>query len=431
MNIFIKDDQGLDTILMMDGYSRTQRQELKQTIREKFRTVALKVYEEVLGKPLPETLVVNMAVSKKEELSGESVARLASYNLALSQMNSASFTIREITVKGLLENQDNTQFESTVIHEMFHAADRFVLEKNYKMFSDLRSDINDHTDQYGNVSDKVSYALMGILQVFNHYRAEGVAILGESLLMKSQFGSADDSTTQFCRIFELALVKSQMRLSGDDVDTFSEDIFHKAYAVAPIILLKVLEKSGGVESLLVQKALDGLQSGNFDLTDSEVITIMRAAVSLSLPGYIQGLMCLGDGVAPIRLFLSICAQIQGELDEDSVDALELLINQPTTAEAFNSAMEQIMGCCIPTEELNSLYDEFLENFANDPLYAPLKENMEKLYHVLNNGGNSDRSRIAQWALTYFFDDEDVIHDDVKGIGLVDDMIILEYAIKLL
>lgn len=36
MNIIIRDDQGLDTALMMDGYSMEERQEAKQIIRSQF-----------------------------------------------------------------------------------------------------------------------------------------------------------------------------------------------------------------------------------------------------------------------------------------------------------------------------------------------------------------------------------------------------------
>lgn len=62
MNIFIRDDQGLDTVLMMDGYSWEQRQSAKQAFRAQFREMAIKVFQDVLSKPLPESITVNMAI---------------------------------------------------------------------------------------------------------------------------------------------------------------------------------------------------------------------------------------------------------------------------------------------------------------------------------------------------------------------------------
>ena len=47
MNIIIKDDQGLDAALMMDGYSGEQRMEAKQVLRAAFRDTAITVFQEV------------------------------------------------------------------------------------------------------------------------------------------------------------------------------------------------------------------------------------------------------------------------------------------------------------------------------------------------------------------------------------------------
>lgn len=85
MNIIIKDDQGLDTALMMDGYSKEQRQDAKQRIRTQFRDTAILVFQEILVKPFPETIIVNTSISDREEIKGESAARLASFNAELSR----------------------------------------------------------------------------------------------------------------------------------------------------------------------------------------------------------------------------------------------------------------------------------------------------------------------------------------------------------
>ncbi len=158
---------------------------------------------------------------------------------------------------------------------------------------------------------------------------------------------------------------------------------------------------------------------------------MRAALSLTLAGYIQGLTNLGNKIAPIRPFLDFCGSLQQDADEDNMQAYERLIMQTKSAEIFNAAMDQIMGSCISEEELDGLYTEFVEHAASDPQYPQLKEKVAKLYSALKKDANLDKRRLAQWALTYFFDDEDLIHDDVSGIGLVDDMTIIDYAIQLI
>ena len=432
MNISVKDDQGLDTVLMMDGYSREQRQDAKRVIRAQFGEVANKVFQDVLGKPLPESIIVNMAISDREEMKGEGVARLASYNVELSRDGSSFFTIREITVKTILENSDSQLLKSTVIHEMFHAADQYMLKSNREMFEDVENDIYKTADRFNHEGQNAHIALLSTLQVFDHYRAEGVALLGEALLMERPFGVVAHATAQFCKTFELTMMRAQMRIGGHkEKAIFDKETFHKAYHVAPIILLLVLEQGEDIPSGVAEKALSCLGSGQYNLSDGEIATIMRSAINLSLAGYIQGLICLGDKVAPISPFLDLCASIQKDGDDESIDSYEDLIEEPVSEENFNEAMDQIMGCRIPEEELDGLYQEFVNHPIDDSSYPELKEKAEVLYCILKKDTDSDRRKIAQWALTYLFDEEDLIHDDIPGIGYVDDLVVLDYAIDLL
>ena len=433
MNIIIRDDQGLDTALMMDGYSKEQRNEARQAIRAQFRDTANIVFAEILNKPLPETLLVNMAISNREELKGESAARLASYNVVLSRTDSAVFTIREITVKTLLNHEDLTMLKSTVTHEMFHAADKQMLENSHHLFDVIKNDIAEGYDDFNRQGENSNMALLRTLQVFNHYRAEGLAILGESLLMKLRFGSVGDAVDRFCSLFELLMIRAQMRTEGNksNGDIFDDATFHQAYAVAPVILLIVLGKTRIIDVDLAKKALDCLDSGEYNLSEEEVITIMRAALSLTLVGYVQGLTSLGNKIAPIRPFLDFCGAQQQDSDDDNMQAYEQLIMQPRSTKIFNATMDQIMGSCISEEELDRLYSEFMEDANSDPLYPKLKEKVTMLYSVLKKDDNPERKKLAQWTLTYFFDDEDIIHDNVSGLGLVDDMTVIDYAIQLL
>lgn len=431
--IRIKDNQGLDAALMMDGYTNEQRIKVKQDIRDQFKAAANRVFREILDGCPPEEIVVNMAISDNDELDGEREVRLASYNAVLSRDNNAVFTIREVTVKLLLNNDNVSLFESTVFHEMFHAADRKMLTNSNKVFSEICNKINDNYGRFDKQDEEnANIALLKTLQFFNHYRAEGVAILGESLLMKSKFGDITNATKYFCRVFLLTMMGAQTRQIGFRRGTsFDKECFHCAYAVSPIILLFILEKLGDIEHELANKVLDGLSTGNYTLTDVEVNTIMRTALGLTLSEYIQGLTNLGDQIAPIKPFLVFCGLYQHESDGDNINAYEELLQQPTSEVTFNKAMSQIMGSCIPKDELTELYEKFLEDTSLEVLSPHLKKKVTTLYSIMKNDDNSDRKRLAQWALTYFFDEEDVIHDDVSVVGLVDDLTIIDYAINLL
>lgn len=432
MNIIIRDDQGLDTVLMMDGYTREQRQEAKQIIRSLFRDTAHKVFEGILGRSLPDTIIINMSISNREEIKGESVARLASFNTELSRNGSLYFIIREITVKTIFNNSDTSLLESTIIHEMFHAADLQMLENDYCLFESIRKDLYEDATSYDRQRANKHIALLSTLQMLHHYRAEGVAILGESLLMKSKFGTIEYVTKHFCKVFELTMIRAQMIMGEHkEKDDFYKEAFHQAYTVAPIILLLVIDKIGYIKHELVIKALDGLVTGGYELSYDEIITIMRSALALGITDFIQGLIYLGDDVAPIRPFINFCASVQQDSDEDNNNAYQQLFSQPQSEDNFNAAMDQIMGSCIPKEELDELYLKFKGGIDENSVYFQMKEKIEFLYSIFISNENPDRKRLAQWALTYFFDEEDIIHDDMPALGLIDDMMVIDYAIRIL
>ena len=94
-----------------------------------------------------------------------------------------------------------------------------------------------------------------------------------------------------------------------------------AYIVAPYILLLTLNKLGAIKNDLTHKAIPALVTGDYnELDEQECIAIIRAGLSLSLPDYTQGLMYLGDFITPIQPFLVVCANIQQDYNEESIDS---------------------------------------------------------------------------------------------------------------
>lgn len=140
---------------------------------------------------------------------------------------------------------------------------------------------------------------------------------------------------------------------------------------------------------------------------------------------------MGEKVAPAKPFLDFCALLQKEYEADNIKAFCDLLSLPLTNEVFETVMKQIMGCVMDEEEIDSYYKIFKENLSNNTVYLQMKEKVEKLYVLLKNDKDDERKRIAQWALTYLFDDQDVIHDDIKGLGYIDDMAVMDYALDII
>ena len=433
-NILIKDDQGLGTALVMEDYSREAIEEAKKSIRKQFRDAAMMVFSDILGKPLPETIVVDIAPNRSKQFEEDEGTVLASFNSQLSQSDRLIFTFHEVTVKIALKESDNVLLKSTIIHEMIHAADQPVLVKNRKLLDSLKREIYASSDSFftQNTND-AQVALLNTLLMFGHYRSEGIAILGEHLLTKRRFDNVIDTLDGFRKIFEWTMVKSKNWALGSKGTgrIFDDRTYHTAYLVAPSILLLVLARKGLVEKELTVRAMEGLNSGDFNLTEAETRLIIRSSMSLSLADYIQGVVSLGEKVAPAKPFLELCALLQKEYEGNNIATFSDLLTQPQTKEMFHAAMKQIMGCVMDEEEIDSHYKLLLSHSNDETMPLQMKEKVERLYGLLKNDVDAERKHIAQWALTYLFDDQDVIHDDVKGLGYVDDMAVIDYALAIL
>jgi uncharacterized membrane protein YkvA (DUF1232 family) len=331
-----------------------------------------------------------------------------------------------------MEQKDLEDFSVTVHHEMIHAADIPMLAKIRQMFDRLRNVIDDEYALQGKI-DNFNLALFNTLSVFNRYRGEGVAILGSYLLQKKEFPTTQEMIKKFLLIYVVTLVKAQHRMEGEKENNgfFEDETTALAYKVAAAILLLVLDRRGDVKKELVQKAFVGLNTGDFDLTDEETNEILRAAFSLGLAGYIQGLLLLGDDIAPIRPLLEFCAKLQQDWEDDNIEEFARLVRQPETASLFKTVIKRIIGSRMTVEELGQEYAAFIANPTIDADYPNMKEKVRVLYQMLKNEVDSDRRDIVQWALTYLFDDQDVIHDDVVGLGLIDDMMVIDCALKVL
>ena len=429
MNLIIKDSQGLGIALQMAGYSQEEWIWARNAMRELFRSTSEKVFQKVLGRSLPETIVVNTALNDNDELKGEKAARLASYNLILSKPNHPAFTVNEISIKKLLDSKDLKSFEGTAIHEMFHAADRQMLFNDYQIIQSLQTSMYNY-GVFEQTQLNQSGALLQTLRIFNHYRTEGLAVLGENLLMKTPVPYVGHPVENFRNCFLGLIINSCEKIDGNN-NNLDIDLMDYAYNDAPFILLLVLYKRDFISKELTQKAVDSIVGECFKLTDEEVQTVMKAALDLSLSGFIHGLMLLGSEVAPIMPFLYFCGKLQFDFEKSNAEAFAQLTMQPESVDIFNVAMDQIMGCCIPEAELDNHFQNFMNHTYSDSSCPELKDKVSSLYSILKHDSNSDRKQLAQWALTYFFDDEDLIHDEIAGIGFVDDMIVMDYAMKLL
>lgn len=422
MNIYIKDDQGLG-IALKSNYGTDEINEAKDVVRKTFKKAADIVYSEVLNVEPPETIEVQMAQSRNEELNGEEAAVLASFVANLSTSSKHIFVIRETALYKILEGESIDGFESIVIHELIHSADSPKLSESRKMLKAILRDIEIEECSDFSFNTKISngWALYKVLCMLDHYRAEGVAILGEYLLA----GTELPMTFASIWLFRLALsetISTEIQYLGkrrDPDQPIDELVSHLAYDISPCLVLMIVGRQGN----LAKKFM----SGEYEPTQSEKQSLLRDALSLSLTEYIEGLLLLDEKIVPVKELLALCGMVQQDFNQGNINQFAELYHATVKNETFSKAIGEIMGSLMSDVELKDEYVKFSANTPEPFKTEKMKDKVESLFWTIENSNDFEKKNIARWALTYLFDDQDAIHDDIRGLGYVDDIYVIDVA----
>ena len=95
------------------------------------------------------------------------------------------------------------------------------------------------------------------------------------------------------------------------------------------------------------------------------------------------------------------------------------------------ALKSIMGSRLDEEEMDCSYQEFLQKASDSQEDPQMAEKVRQLYSLMQTASDPEKKAIAQWALTYVFDDQDLMHDTIPGLGMADDMIVIDSALRFL
>ena len=432
MDIILKEEQGLTSILTTEGYSQAEILEVRETIRNVFDHAAHLVFSEILDRPLPETITVYLEQSDKEEHNDKKSSSLAFVHSRISTEKALLFSIHETMVRDMLAHREEVLLDRVAVHEMLHAADLPVLQSNYALIQDLRQEILDSIAAQGHKTEKdPRVSLFAMLRILHHYRSEGVAVLGESLLFKLKEKQTDTAYFTFVRNFLQAADKAVkwIRKQNFKEAIFDQKLFEAAYYEGPCVVLWALVKKEAITIEMMKKAMKGMSTGEYDLTDAEVKDIIRAALSLRLSDFVQSMLHFGGPV--VEPLFAFCSILQNEDEQhEKVEAFIELMQQPDKLVAFDTAMNQLVGNCIPDDKLDERYKAFCANPPDEASCPEMKEKVDRLYAIMKKDENSYNRKTARWTLNYIFFEEDLIYDDIKGLGFVDDMVLIDGALKI-
>ena len=125
----------------------------------------------------------------------------------------------------------------------------------------------------------------------------------------------------------------------------------------------------------------------------------------------------------------LCAVIQNEHNSEAIRIFSENKEEnsdPLAKTLFLSLMQSTVYSCMTNEELILNYNQFVQNSSPEDIMATIKQQATFLLPFATEKNNE----IAQWALTYLFDEEDLIFDNISLLGCQDDWIVLDAAIQM-
>lgn len=437
MQITIEYEKACRNELAGKGYTAETLDAAAKVIADQFSNAAHRVYSGALQRPLPDFIEVSirrdLVFDDKENDYGTTIAAC---RLKMFDKDPLRFYIDKSLIQPILDGKDvDSLTTNTIIHEMVHTVDADMLDKISKVLVDLEvATMGVNGPLEDDEWDRVD-GLRTVLEMLRRFRNEGVAILSTCLLNKSKFEAAPDYEHVFRRIFVRTFRQVMKERYDDDDRDFMVWIKSKTYQIAPGILVMVLAELGSIDKETAEKILQGFETGRYGLTEEEVSAIMKAALALSLPEFVEGLLIHNDreqAIGHLPTFLDYCTNYQEECRDDQVKAFAELMRLPFCATGtFNDAMRKIVGELESEEALNQKCQAFLDEPLDEELYPDFKEKVTRLQSAMQNTAKADKSQVAQWALTYLFSGKGLVSNDLPILGRVDDLLVVDKALKVI
>jgi uncharacterized membrane protein YkvA (DUF1232 family) len=324
---------------------------------------------------------------------------------------------------------NHPEFILTVYHEMVHAMDSAELFRCDTVYEDITSIVNEHFSDTFNRDTPCKYEpFLLTLRLLGHYRAEGIATLCSSIITNTplQFSPEDYSNhLKFFRTFTFFIFKNRQLACPTEI------VFKAAYETSASILFQILKDCNKVSETILDKIQNNYQTGEYNLSDSELKILLETCRKLTLSDYIQALTThdiLKDTLIDLYTLLNFCATIREGSDyEDRATFLKLLEQKSTlSVEIFQKTLQDISSYVdIPQHRI----EEMLNNTQNLP--PDLREKVRRLYIIYKNEHDANRKELCLWVFAYLIDKEDIIHDELPVYGIVDDITMLDLALDIL
>lgn len=400
------------------AFSDIHEKVLQKIIEEE----VLYFYEKVLEQEAPSQIHVFLRLMK--------IDTIMSIDIEQSDTGHIYLFVNAIIVIHLLNNRKEMEndFRYGLLHELVHSADLTAIKN---AFSDVETVEADR-------DPKFSYTqLEWPLKLLRLYRDEGVAVLCAHLFARFPSELFQNEVNE--TIKEMHIYHHFGEYLSDLMKSFSlnskkekfDEIADMVYASADKILLEVLKNLDLIpKSTSLKELLD-------DGSKAEKIQLFKICTSLSLSQYVAGLMVVdweGMGMLPVLTVLKMCANVQNKWDSNKMSLYTLLIETPfPSATDFIEVLDELGTDQLPDESV----DEKIKLLRDNPsgmdagtvdltgriwdFYKQNKENKLYLTYAVS----------ARRVLDYYFYRDDIIQDEMAGIGYADDILLMNKMWNLL
>ena len=436
----IKDTSGVENLIQFD-FRDSASPNVFYDVRSFIKIQFEECIADVISMFPQNNLLFSVNLEQEKKISQSNV--LACFDSEKSTANILFFCIYYDSILQLatcLTQSDGAeilkQFKSTLYHELMHAAD---LENLKEQLNRHDIDFKEHENivagaffDANQLSNQVNVQ-WALLYFFSKFRAEGIAILGEKL-MSNNFGENYLEKTEVFKSFNDTLLRVLEICSGlqffnnfQNHDAIKElvELSLLAYDYADLLFVHALQKHEIVDELRFRNPSD-LTSVN---GRQEIIELMKIFIETDLSEFIQLLLSFPE-LNFREKFLHICAVIQREGDSKTISEFSrhlLWTGFNKDAALFIKIMKSTIGSRIPLSEMIDMHDKFLQKSYPEDII----DDIRKMAEVLIKHAQETSNEVALWALTYLFDDQDLIHDDVSYLGWQDDWVVLNSATRIL
>ena len=420
--IRLVEKEDLRSLLRQCKFTDKQIQDCINGLLTHTHNASKRIFHEILQEPISD-MEVRLAQSSEKDYR-----KFGGFFVAESKLDHLVFSFYDpLFMK--YSDPNHPEFILTVYHEMVHAMDCAELIRCEEIYKKLNSIIYEHyADAFNRTTKNMYEPVLLTLRLLGHYRAEGIATFCSSIITNSKLKFSLPEYTAHLGLFKK--ITTLFFIYPQD-SSISPKIFLAAYNASASILYQILDVCNLVPKTILHKISDNYTTGDYQLTDEELKTLLDACRKLTLADYIQALITYdvsGETLTDLNALLNFCGRLQRDIDEENkASFIQLLENKSQlNLETFQTTLQDISSyAIIPQDKI----DEMLNNIQH--IHPDLRGKVAQLYDIYKGVDDPVKKDLCHWVFTYIIDREDIIHDDLPVYGIVDDLTMLDIALDIL